>query len=111
MTRLERIREAVGRVWGASTTYVLAFSVAVLPVLQGIDPDLMVQFPAIKWAIAVIGLAAAVARVLAPPPPSVKIRAEDAVMVDREAGVVTIAKGSGKLPDQVADKAAGEPVS
>lgn len=101
-----RIQEAVGRVWGTTTTLVLAISVAVLPVLDGIDQQFVQAHPQIKTAAVILGLVAAVARVLAPPPPSVPIHIDDAVHVDRDAGTVTVVKAT-DIPSNVVTKAAG----
>lgn len=103
-----RIREKIGRLWGATTTFVLAISVAVLPVLQGLDQDFVHGHPVLMWAMVVLGVTAALARVLAPPPPSVPIHIDDQVDVDRQMGMVTITKAA-HIPANVVSKEAGEP--
>lgn len=87
-----RIRESIGKVWGATTTLVLSLSVAVLPVLQGLDPDFVKAHPALMWASMIIGIVATVMRVIAPPPPHVTIHADDHVTVDHDTQTVTVAK-------------------
>jgi hypothetical protein len=105
----DKIRESVGRLWGATTTLVLAISVAVLPILQGLDPEFVHAHPAIMWATMLLGIISAAARVIAPPPPSVPIHTGDAVDVDRVMGTVMVTKAA-EIPASVVSKAAGEKV-
>lgn len=104
---IARIREAVGKLWGMTTTMVLSIGVAVLPILQGLDQDFVHAHPALMWTIIVLGIVVAVARIVAPPPPSVPIHIDDAVEVDQAAGVVTIAKATA-IPAGVVSKLPGE---
>ncbi len=102
-----RIREKISRLWGATTTLILALAVAVLPILQGLDPDFVHAHPTLMWAMLILGVVSAVARVFAPPPPSVAIHTADAVDVDHLTGTVTIVKAA-PIPADVVSKAAGE---
>jgi hypothetical protein len=102
-----RVREAIGRLWGATTTLVLSIGVAVLPILQGIDPDVVHAHPALMWAILLLGVGVTVLRVIAPPPPAVPIHIDDAVEVDHLTGTVTVTKATA-IPAGVVNKAAGE---
>lgn len=104
-----RIRESLGKIWGATTTLILSIGVAVLPILQGLDPDFVHAHPALMWGILILGIAVAALRVIAPPPPSVPIHIDDQVEVDRAAGTVTVTKAA-SMPADVVTKAAGEKV-
>lgn len=103
---LARIKESIGKVWGATTTLVLSLGVAVLPILQGLDPDFVHAHPALMWGILILGIAVAALRVIAPPPPAVPIHIDDAVDVDHLTGTVTIAKAE-PIPADVVSKPAG----
>jgi len=83
--------------------------VAILPVLQAIDPTIIASVPWLKWAMILVSLAVVVLRVVAPPPPSVPIKAADAVVVDPVLNTVTIAKAT-DMPGDVVTKAIGEKV-
>lgn len=103
----ESIRETIGALWGKTTTLVLSIGVAILPVLQTIDPAMLQANPRLKWIIVIVGIVVAVLRIVAPPPPAVVIKKDDAVSVNRDAGTVTIAKAA-DIPKGITDKAAGE---
>lgn len=100
----KKFRETLGRVWGKTTTLVLALSVSVLPVLQGIDPDFVKAHPSFTWAMVILGIGAAVARAFAPPPPALAIHSDDVVEVDHSAGTVTVTKSS-PIPEEIALRA------
>lgn len=102
-----RIREAIGKLWGATTTLVLSVGVAVLPILQGLDQDFVHAHPFLMWTVIILGAAVAVLRVVAPPPPSVPIHIDDEVEVDHASGTVTVTKATA-IPAGVVTKAAGE---
>lgn len=104
---LARIREAVGKLWGATTTLVLSIGVAILPLMQGIDPDVVHAHPALMWTILILGIVVTVLRVIAPPPPSVPIHIDDRVEIDHDANTVTVTKAAA-IPVDVVTKAAGE---
>lgn len=103
----ETIKEWVSGLWGKTSTLLLAIGVAILPVLQTIDPAMLDSMPWLRTLIIVTGLLVAVLRVLAPPPPSVPIKTEDAVIADHANGTITIAK-AGAIPANITDKPAGE---
>lgn len=99
------VREAVGKIWGTTTTIGLGLGAAALPVLQNVDPQLVTDHPSIRVGIFGVGVGVAVLRVVAPPPPSVPIHLADAVNIDGNA--VTIVKDAG-VPAHIVDKAPGE---
>ena len=100
------IKEWLGDLWGMSTTLVLALLIPAVPALQAVDPELLPNWA--KLTIAMAGVAVAVLRVVAPPPPTVSIKTNDHVDVNPSGTVVTIVKADG-VPSDVQTKAAGEP--
>ena len=111
MTFIEKVKEVVGDAWGRVSTVLLALGIAILPVLQTIDPTFLAQNPWLKWTVIVVSLAVATLRIMAPPPPSVAIKTADAVTVDAVAGTVTIAKAAvASIPTDVVSKPAGQTV-
>lgn len=104
-----RFRESVGKMWGATTTFLLTAGVAVQPILQEIDPTIVKDAPWLKWVLLGSGLAMALLRAFAPPPPSVPIHIDDDVEVDHELGTVTVTKAKiDSIPADVVSKAAGD---
>ena len=105
MTRLADLRAAIGRLWGATTTHLLAFLIMIQPILQGVDPTLLT--PTMRYAILGVAIAAVFLRVFCPPPPHVTVETADAMHVDHDAGIITIAKEA-PIPSSMVSKAAGE---
>ena len=103
-----RFKEIIGELWGATTTTALAILVAAIPALQAIDAALLPLWARIS--IAMTGVVVAVLRVVAPPPRSVTIRKDDAVVVDHAEGTITVTKAA-VIPDGIETKAAGEPTA
>lgn len=104
-----RIRESIGKIWGATTTLLLAAGAAIDPILQGIDPAILQSAPWLKWVVFGLAIAMALLRVFAPPPPALPIHIDDQVEVDHAAGTVTVTKATA-MPANVVTKAAGEKV-
>ena len=103
------IKEAIGDAWGRVSTVLLALGIAILPVLQTIDPTILALNPWLKWTVIIVSLAVATLRIMAPPPPSVAIKTADAVRVDTVSGIVTIEKATA-VPADVVSKPAGQTV-
>lgn len=105
---LDRIREAIGAIWGRLSTLILAASTAVMAI--GNAPEVAPLFNSIPNLRVYVAIAAAIVifgRFWAPPPPAVTIKRDDAVSVDRESGTVTITKAA-EIPAHITDKAPGE---
>lgn len=100
---LDTTREAFGLAWGKATTVALAVGVAVMAV--PLPPNLEVP-AALRWALFGVAVVVAVLRQVAPPPPAVTIKRDDAVDVNHVTGIVTITKAEG-LPADMRSKAAG----
>jgi len=104
---LSRVKLFVGDLWSKTTTVSLGLAVAILPALQAIDPELLPSWA--KLAIALLGVVVVVLRFVAPPPPSVTIKAADMVTVNHLDNSVTISKAE-TIPNDIKSKWAGEKV-
>lgn len=104
-----RVAEFIGGLWGKTTTALLAIGIAIAPVLQALDPETYATVPWLKWVSIGVAFGVPILRAIAPPPPSVAIHTADQVVVDHEAGTVTVTKASA-IPDGIVTKAAGEKV-
>lgn len=102
-----RFREGIGRVWGATTTFLLTAGMTVQPLLEQVDPTIAKDLPWLKWVLLGLGVGTALLRAFAPPPPSIPIHIDDDVEVDHNFGTVTVTK-AGAIPANVVSKAAGD---
>lgn len=102
----EQIKDFIANLWGKTSTLLLAIGVAILPVLQTIDPTMLESMPWLRTLVIVVGVGVAVLRVIAPPPPAVTIKKDDAVSVMSDQTVV-ITKAEG-LPAKIVDQDPGK---
>lgn len=103
---MEKFKAFIGNLWGRTTTFLLSAGVIVLA-----DPNvqaLAAQFPIVARGVQMLGLMMLVARLSAPPPPSVAIKKDDDVFVDHETGVIAITKADAAIPAGIISKPAGE---
>ncbi len=107
----KNIRRYIGELWSKWTTAFLGLLVAVQPALEMLDPSIKQMLPG--WArllLGLFGVIVIIARFAFPPPPSVQIKEEDAVAVNRFAGSVTVFKANpDDIPADMKTKLAGEP--
>lgn len=84
----------IGAIWGRATTVLLSIGVAILPVLQTIDPFFLYEHPRLNASIIGFSIAIAILRVLAPPPARVDIDECDEVQLSDDRRVVTLIKAA-----------------
>ena len=106
---MDRIKEIIGNIWGATTTQMLGLLVAIQPVLMAVDPSLLRDAPWLRWVIFAVSVSVMALRFLAPPPPKVTIEKADKVSVNQREQTVTVTKAK-PIGDTVWSKSAGEKV-